>query len=57
MDWFWQVEDVNLVIHPRIKKSRGFGFITMSSLEEADRCIKLLNRSLLKGSYIIVQKV
>ncbi|XP_021715457.1 scaffold attachment factor B1-like [Chenopodium quinoa] len=51
-----KVEDVHLVTDPWTKESRGFGFVTMSSLEEADRCIKYLNRSVLEGRVITVEK-
>lgn len=52
-----KVEDVRLVLDPWTHESRGFGFVTMSSVEEADRCIKSLNRSILEGRVITVEKV
>ncbi|XP_050237811.1 serine/arginine-rich splicing factor SR45a isoform X2 [Mercurialis annua] len=51
-----EVIDVQLVADPWTRESRGFGFITMSSLAEADRCIKYLNRSVLEGRVITVEK-
>ncbi|XP_016455539.1 uncharacterized protein LOC107779600 [Nicotiana tabacum] len=51
-----KVEDVHLVVDPWTRESRGFGFVTMSSVEEADRCIKYLNRSVLEGRVITVEK-
>ncbi|RZR80483.1 hypothetical protein BHM03_00006521, partial [Ensete ventricosum] len=51
------VVDVHLVVDPWTRESRGFGFVTMSTLEEADSCIKYLNRSVLEGRVIIVEKV
>lgn len=51
-----KVEDVHLVLDPWTRESRGFGFVTMSSVEEADRCIKYLNRSVLEGRVITVEK-
>lgn len=51
------MEDVHLVTDPWTKESRGFGFVTMSSLQEADRCIKYLDRSVLEGRVITVEKV
>ncbi|PSR95071.1 Serine/arginine-rich splicing factor SR45a like [Actinidia chinensis var. chinensis] len=51
-----KVEDIHLVIDPRTRESRGFGFVTMSSVKEADRCIKFLNRSVLDGRVIMVEK-
>ncbi|KAF9675433.1 hypothetical protein SADUNF_Sadunf09G0031900 [Salix dunnii] len=37
-------------------ESRGFGFVTMSTVEEADHCIKYLDRSVLEGHVITVEK-
>ncbi|XP_038894519.1 serine/arginine-rich splicing factor SR45a isoform X2 [Benincasa hispida] len=51
------VLDVHLVTDPLTRESRGFGFITMSSNDEADNCIKYLNRSVLEGRIITVEKV
>ncbi|KAK1372193.1 hypothetical protein POM88_038285 [Heracleum sosnowskyi] len=45
-----------LVVEPRSRISRGFAFITMDSLEDADRCIKHLNQSVLEGRYITVER-
>lgn len=49
--------DVHLVTDPWTRESRGFGFVTMASVEEADRCIKYLDRSVLEGRVITVEKV
>ncbi|XP_048232330.1 serine/arginine-rich splicing factor SR45a isoform X3 [Ricinus communis] len=51
-----KVIDVHLVVDPWTRESRGFGFVTMSTLVEADRCIKYLNRSVLEGRVITVEK-
>lgn len=51
-----KVEDVHLVVDPWTRESRGFGFVTMSSVEDADRCIKYLNRSVLEGRVITAEK-
>ncbi|GAU13426.1 hypothetical protein TSUD_127220 [Trifolium subterraneum] len=51
-----KVVDVHLVVDPWTRESRGFGFVTMASLEEADRCVKYLNRSVLEGRVIMVEK-
>ncbi|CAN4098773.1 unnamed protein product [Withania somnifera] len=51
-----KVEDVHLVVDPWTRGCRGFGFVTMSSVEEADRCIKYLNRSVLEGRLVTVEK-
>ncbi|QHN95316.1 Tyrosine decarboxylase [Arachis hypogaea] len=34
-----KVIDVHLVVDPWTRESRGFGFVTMANLEDADRCI------------------
>lgn len=49
--------DVHLVVDPWTRASRGFGFVTMETLEEADRCVKYLDRSVLEGRVIMVEKV
>lgn len=45
------------MVDPWTRESRGFGFVTMSSVKEADRCIKYLDRSILEGRVITVEKV
>lgn len=47
----------HLVTDPRTRESRGFGFVTMETVEDADRCIKELNRSVLEGRLVTVEKV
>ncbi|KAH9619619.1 hypothetical protein KSS87_007947 [Heliosperma pusillum] len=51
-----KVSSVFLVMEPRTRISRGFAFVTMDCLEDADRCIKYLNQSVLEGRYITVEK-
>ncbi|XP_044472511.1 serine/arginine-rich splicing factor SR45a isoform X2 [Mangifera indica] len=51
-----KVIDVHLVVDPWTRESRGFGFVTMATVEEADRCIKYLDRSVLEGRVITVEK-
>ncbi|KAJ4950841.1 hypothetical protein NE237_027673 [Protea cynaroides] len=51
-----KVLECHLVTDPRTKESRGFAFITMETVEDADSCIKYLNRSVLEGRLITVQK-
>ncbi|GJE84786.1 transformer-2 protein homolog alpha/beta [Phanerochaete sordida] len=51
---FGRVEKVVIVYDQRSDRSRGFGFITMSTVEEAGRCIKELNGVELNGRRIRV---
>ncbi|XP_022872652.1 serine/arginine-rich splicing factor SR45a-like isoform X3 [Olea europaea var. sylvestris] len=51
-----EVKSVFLIVEPRSRISRGFAFITMDSVEDANRCIKHLNQSVLEGRYITVEK-
>ncbi|CAA7389854.1 unnamed protein product [Spirodela intermedia] len=51
-----KVTDVHLVVDPWTRESRGFGFVTMASVEDANRCIKYLNRSVLESRVITVEK-
>ncbi|CAL5424520.1 unnamed protein product [Camellia sinensis] len=51
-----KVDDVHLVVDPWTRESRGFGFVTMSTVEEANRCVKYLSRSVLEGRVIMVEK-
>ncbi|KZT74527.1 RNA-binding domain-containing protein [Daedalea quercina L-15889] len=51
---FGRVEKVVIVYDQRSDRSRGFGFITMSTVEEAGRCIKELNGVDLNGRRIRV---
>ncbi|KAJ0021579.1 hypothetical protein Pint_32605 [Pistacia integerrima] len=51
-----KVIDVHLVVDPWTRESRGFGFVTMATVEEANRCIKYLDRSVLEGRVITVEK-
>ncbi|VFQ68039.1 unnamed protein product [Cuscuta campestris] len=52
-----KVIECSLVTDPRTKESRGFGFVTMETNEDADRCVKHLNRSVLEGRLVTVEKV
>ncbi|KAH9921575.1 uncharacterized protein BXZ73DRAFT_51782, partial [Epithele typhae] len=51
---FGRVEKVVVVYDQRSDRSRGFGFITMSTVDEAARCIKELNGVELNGRRIRV---
>ncbi|XP_076898868.1 serine/arginine-rich splicing factor SR45a-like [Bidens hawaiensis] len=52
-----KVEDARLVIDLWTRESRGFGFVSMSSIKDADRCIKYLDGSVLDGRVITVEKL
>ncbi|KAG8218299.1 hypothetical protein J3R82DRAFT_3913 [Butyriboletus roseoflavus] len=51
---FGRVEKVTIVYDQRSDRSRGFGFIKMSAVEEATRCIQELNGIELNGRRIRV---
>ncbi|KAJ9123562.1 hypothetical protein QFC24_003777 [Naganishia onofrii] len=51
---FGTVESVNIVYDQRTERSRGFGFIRMSSTAEAEKCIESLNGMELQGRRIRV---
>jgi transformer-2 protein len=57
MPFIFQVIECRLVVDPRTQESRGFGFVTMDNAEDADSCVKYLNRSTLEGRIITVEKV
>jgi transformer-2 protein len=42
---------------PHTRESRGFGFVTMESAEEAEAAITALNATELMGKVITVEKV
>ncbi len=44
-------------MEPRTRVSRGFAFVTMATVEDANRCVDYLNQSILEGRYITVEKV
>ncbi|XP_039069666.1 serine/arginine-rich splicing factor SR45a-like isoform X1 [Hibiscus syriacus] len=51
-----KVASCYLVVEPRTRISRGFAFVTMDNVEDANRCIKYLNQSVLEGRYITVER-
>jgi len=51
-----RVVGCHVVLEPHTRVSRGFAFVTMDTVEEADRCIKYLNNSVMKGRNITVEK-
>ena len=52
-----QVVGAKVVTNPRSPGSRCYGFVTMSSTEEASRCIQHLHRTELHGRMISVERV
>ncbi|CAN0918895.1 Serine/arginine-rich splicing factor SR45a, partial [Linum grandiflorum] len=52
-----KVAACHLVVEPRTRISRGFAFVTMDNVDDANRCVKYLNQSVLEGRYITVEKV
>jgi len=51
------VTDAHLVMDHWTRESRGFGSVTMAPVEDANRCIKYLDGSVLEGRVITVEKV
>ncbi|CAM6021364.1 unnamed protein product [Sphagnum balticum] len=51
-----KVTECRLVVDPRTRESRGFGFVTMENPDDADRTVKYLNRTTLEGRVITVEK-
>ncbi|CAN6181570.1 unnamed protein product [Urochloa humidicola] len=51
-----RVVGCHVVLEPHTRVSRGFAFVTMDTVEEADRCIKYLNNSVMEGRNITVEK-
>ncbi|CAI5468324.1 unnamed protein product [Closterium sp. Yama58-4] len=49
-----KVAECRLVLDPRTKESRGFAFVTMENIDDARRCLKYLDRSILEGRVITV---
>jgi RNA recognition motif-containing protein len=44
-------------VDPRTKESRGFAFVKMASADDAERCIKYLNRTVIEGRRIMIERV
>eukprot|EP00271_Cylindrocystis_brebissonii_P007535 TRINITY_DN210_c0_g1_i4.p1 TRINITY_DN210_c0_g1~~TRINITY_DN210_c0_g1_i4.p1 ORF type:complete len:186 (+),score=32.77 TRINITY_DN210_c0_g1_i4:121-678(+) len=51
-----KVLECRLVVDPRTKESRGFAFVTMAEVDDAEACIKYLNKSTLEGRVISVER-
>ena len=52
-----QVKKASVMYDPHTRESRGFGFVTMESAEEADAAIAALNATDLMGKVMNVEKV
>ncbi len=54
---FGEIDSVKLIIDNYSLRSKGFGFINMPNNSEADKAIKALNKTMLKGREIKVNQV
>lgn len=52
-----QVQKASVMYDPHSRESRGFGFVTMETPEEADAAITALNATELMGKTINVERV
>ncbi|KIY50033.1 hypothetical protein FISHEDRAFT_40046 [Fistulina hepatica ATCC 64428] len=52
-----RVQKASVMYDPHTRESRGFGFVTMESPEEADAAITALNGTEISGKVIHVEKV
>ncbi|RWS27936.1 hypothetical protein B4U80_00205 [Leptotrombidium deliense] len=52
-----KVVSAKIITNTRIPGSRCYGFITMETAEQAEKCIRNLNKTELNGRTIIVEKV
>jgi RNA recognition motif-containing protein len=50
------VESANVVLDKMTGRSRGFGFVEMSSVEEAQKAVEVLNGKEVDGRTIIVSE-
>lgn len=50
------VESANVVLDKMTGRSRGFGFVEMSSVEEAQKAVEVLNGREVEGRTIIVSE-
>ncbi|KAL5224080.1 hypothetical protein ABZP36_010719 [Zizania latifolia] len=51
-----RVASCHVVLEPHTRVSRGFAFVTMDTVEDAERCVKYLNQSVMEGRNITVEK-
>jgi len=52
-----EVKNVKLVTDPRTGESRGFGFVTMATVKDADEALDKFNQSEMDGRIVVVEKV
>lgn len=52
-----QVQKASVMYDPHTRESRGFGFVTMESVEEAEAAVAALNGAEIMGKAIKVEKV
>jgi RNA recognition motif-containing protein len=52
-----QVKKASVMYDPHTRESRGFGFVTMETAEEADAAITALNSTELVGKIVTVERV
>lgn len=52
-----QVKKASVMYDPHTRESRGFGFVTMESAEEAEAAVTALNATDLMGKAVTVEKV
>eukprot|EP01121_Diplochlamys_sp_Union-15-3_P002493 TRINITY_DN121_c0_g2_i1.p1 TRINITY_DN121_c0_g2~~TRINITY_DN121_c0_g2_i1.p1 ORF type:complete len:191 (-),score=30.12 TRINITY_DN121_c0_g2_i1:84-617(-) len=53
---YGKVIECSIVKDPKTNETRGFGFVKMSSVEEAQQCISSLNKTELDGRIISVEE-
>ena len=53
---YGEIASLNLIMDKYSGQSKGFGFIEMPNNSEADKAIKALNKSMLKGREIKVNQ-
>ena len=56
-EFCFQVFKCRVVRDPHTRESLGYGFVTMETTEDAERCIKHLHNTVFDGRLISVEKV
>lgn len=52
----YNVRYAKVMLNDKTKKSRGFGYLTFYSQEEADRCYREQNNVLMDDRYLVLNK-